>query len=188
MNPWLGCFLDNTGFLHAWASISCRYESISYLDRPLYMKKKVSSLEGLLVSCILIVFVLGFIYQFVVLLFSCTVRLFYGLSHSFVVRPPSQYKDPDSKVHGANMWLIWGRQDPGGPHVGPMAPNWPHVGPMNLAIWVWVFIMGTPILVRRKLFIETAPRIVLLHFGRVLLYLTLALSENKFSSCQSSLH
>ena len=25
----------------------------------------------------------------------------------------------DSKVHGANMGAIWGRQDPGGPHVGP---------------------------------------------------------------------
>ena len=32
---------------------------------------------------------------------------------------------PDSKVHGANMRPIWGRQDPGGPHVGPM----------KLAIW-----------------------------------------------------
>ena len=32
---------------------------------------------------------------------------------------------PDSKVHGANMGPIWGRQDPGGPHVGHM----------NLAIW-----------------------------------------------------
>ena len=32
---------------------------------------------------------------------------------------------PDSKVHGANMGSIWGRQDPGGPHVGPM----------NFAIW-----------------------------------------------------
>ena len=32
---------------------------------------------------------------------------------------------PDSKVHGANMRPIWGRQDPGGPHVGPM----------NFAIW-----------------------------------------------------
>ena len=31
----------------------------------------------------------------------------------------------DSKVHGANMGPIWGRQDPGGPHVGPM----------NFAIW-----------------------------------------------------
>ena len=27
---------------------------------------------------------------------------------------------PDSKVHGANMGPTWGRQDPGGPHVGPM--------------------------------------------------------------------
>ena len=33
---------------------------------------------------------------------------------------------PDSKVHGANTGSIWGRQDPGGPHVGPM----------NFAIWV----------------------------------------------------
>ena len=32
----------------------------------------------------------------------------------------------DSKVHGANMGPIWGRQDPGGPHDGPM----------NFAIWV----------------------------------------------------
>ena len=32
---------------------------------------------------------------------------------------------PDNKVHGANMGPTWGRQDPGGPHVG-------HV---NLAIW-----------------------------------------------------
>ena len=36
---------------------------------------------------------------------------------------------PDSKVHGANMGPIWGRQDPAGPHVGPM----------NFAIWVtWI--------------------------------------------------
>ena len=27
---------------------------------------------------------------------------------------------PDIKVHGAIMGPIWGRQDPGGPHVGPM--------------------------------------------------------------------
>ena len=27
---------------------------------------------------------------------------------------------PDRKVHGANMGPIWGQQDPGGPHVGPM--------------------------------------------------------------------
>ena len=33
---------------------------------------------------------------------------------------------PNCKVHGANMGPIWGRQDPGGPHVGPL----------NFAIWV----------------------------------------------------
>ena len=27
---------------------------------------------------------------------------------------------PDSKVYGANMGPTWDRQDPGGPHVGPM--------------------------------------------------------------------
>ena len=37
-----------------------------------------------------------------------------------------QVNYPDSKVYGSNMGPIWGRQDPGGPHVGPM----------NFAIWV----------------------------------------------------
>ena len=37
----------------------------------------------------------------------------------------NQQTVPDNKVHGANMGPIWGRQDPGGPHVGPM----------NLTIW-----------------------------------------------------
>ena len=32
---------------------------------------------------------------------------------------------PNSKAHGANMGTIWGRQDRGGPHVGPT----------NFAIW-----------------------------------------------------
>ena len=32
---------------------------------------------------------------------------------------------PNSKIHGANMGPIWSRQDPSGPHVGPM----------NFAIW-----------------------------------------------------
>ena len=38
----------------------------------------------------------------------------------------------DSKVRGANMGPIWGRQDPGGPHVGPM----------NLAIWGTFVVKG----------------------------------------------
>ena len=32
----------------------------------------------------------------------------------------ASYGVPDSKVHGDNMWPIWRREDPGGPHVGPM--------------------------------------------------------------------
>ena len=39
---------------------------------------------------------------------------------------------PDSKVHGANMGPIWGRQDPGGSHVGPM----------NFAIWVIMWLLS----------------------------------------------
>ena len=37
-----------------------------------------------------------------------------------------------SKVHGANMGPIWGRQGTGGPHVGPM----------NIAIWQVIFWSG----------------------------------------------
>ena len=39
-----------------------------------------------------------------------TIYLYPTLCHSYL----------NSKVHGANMGPIWGRQDPGGPHVGPM--------------------------------------------------------------------
>ena len=35
---------------------------------------------------------------------------------------------PDNKLHGANMGPTWGRQDPGGPHLGHM----------KIAIWVVV--------------------------------------------------
>ena len=35
---------------------------------------------------------------------------------------------PNSNVHGANMGPIWGLQDPGGPHVGPI----------NVAMWVGI--------------------------------------------------
>ena len=48
----------------------------------------------------------------------CTIPLW-----KCVMAPVNTY--PNSKVHGANMGPIWGRQDPGGPHVGPM----------NFAIW-----------------------------------------------------
>ena len=32
----------------------------------------------------------------------------------------TQVDYPDSKVYGTNMGPTWGRQDPGGSHVGPM--------------------------------------------------------------------
>ena len=38
---------------------------------------------------------------------------------------------PESKVHGANMGPIWGRQDPGGPHVVPWT-----------LLSGWSFVMG----------------------------------------------
>ena len=51
-----------------------------------------------------------------------------GMGQSAYIRNTQRNvnSSPDSKAHGANMGPIWGRQDPGGPHVGPM----------NFAIWV----------------------------------------------------
>ena len=43
----------------------------------------------------------------------------------WTIFPVLIWRIPDSKVHGANMGPILGRQDPGRPHVGPM----------NFAIW-----------------------------------------------------
>ena len=54
---------------------------------------------------------------------------------------------PDRKVHGANMGPIWGRQDPGGPHVGPM----------NFVIWVFTITRLTSVAYvsnRRSRFID----------------------------------
>ena len=46
-------------------------------------------------------------------LFPLILRRIYGVRHW-------QDAYPDCKVHGANMGPIWGREGPGGPHVGPM--------------------------------------------------------------------
>ena len=51
-------------------------------------------------------------------------RFHYGI---IVMRSSAlRITSPDRTVHGANMGPIWGRQDPGGPHVGTM----------NFVIWV----------------------------------------------------
>ena len=42
---------------------------------------------------------------------------------------------PDSKVHGAKMGPTWGRQDPSGPHVGPM----------NFVIWYVLMVFRQPV-------------------------------------------
>ena len=42
---------------------------------------------------------------------------------SHMLQGTSYDSHPDSKVLGTNMGPIWGRQDPGGPHVGPMNLN-----------------------------------------------------------------
>ena len=55
--------------------------------------------------------------------FSYSVRGFLKCLVTNIVTEPVS---PDNKVHGANMGPIWGRQDPGGPHVDPM----------NFVIWV----------------------------------------------------
>ena len=52
-----------------------------------------------------------------------------------IQRHSLNWKNPDSKVHGANMGPNWGRQDPGGPHDGPM----------NIAIWGHSTYAKTPI-------------------------------------------
>ena len=51
-----------------------------------------------------------------------------------LIRKIGSHAYPDSKVHGANMRPIWGRQDLGGPHVGPM----------NFVIWVPSLYNGYP--------------------------------------------
>ena len=54
--------------------------------------------------------------------------------------PPNAHRvtHPDSKVHGANIGPIWGRQDPGRSHAGPV----------NFAIWAFSHLgeNRTPIL------------------------------------------
>ena len=57
---------------------------------------------------------------------------------AFITTAPNIYAPcrnrPDSKIHGANMGPIWGRQDPGAPHVGPM----------NFAIWAVTQVRNMP--------------------------------------------
>ena len=66
----------------------------------------------------------------------------------------------DSRVHGANMGLIWGRQDQGGPHVGPM----------DLAIWVGIH--SSSIWVRHRMSSGDWKTYACLLFATAMLYAT----------------
>ena len=46
---------------------------------------------------------------------------------------------PDSKIRGANIGPIWGRQDPGGPHVGPMNFALGDVYRFTVFMWATLF-------------------------------------------------
>ena len=59
-----------------------------------------------------------------ILVWCAQTLVWYSPSVGWPQQAPAE-NHPDSKVHGANMGPTWGRQDPGGPHVGPV----------NLAIW-----------------------------------------------------
>ena len=80
----------------------CEYEIVSYIIYVLYISYEIMS----------------YIWNYV---WWITVHWAQLLSKYFQCQAY-----PDSKVHGANMGPIWGQQDPGGPHVGPL----------NFAIWV----------------------------------------------------
>ena len=61
----------------------------------------------------------------------CVCKVFIGKNVIYPVFIRGSYSclvqyNPDSKVHGTNKGPIWGRQDPGGPHVGSI----------NFAIWI----------------------------------------------------
>ena len=66
----------------------------------------------------------------------------FGIGHKWC------QNNPDSKVHGANMGPIWDRQDPGGPHVGPMnfaiwelIKSWQYFGPSTVSRITFFFFI-----------------------------------------------
>ena len=66
----------------------------------------------------------GFVFCCVLLQFG-TSQFYWHLIALLCWHSGQLYDYPDSKVHGANMGPIWGRQNPGGPHIGPMLSGYP---------------------------------------------------------------
>ena len=55
----------------------------------------------------------------------------------------AEQNNPDSKVHEAYKGPTWGRQDPGGPHVGPMNPAIT-VSTINIWAYFMVYTLYSP--------------------------------------------
>ena len=86
---------------------------------------------------------------------------------------------PDSKIHGANMGAIWGRQDPGGPHVGPM----------NFVIWLVVW-QCQPIVSTNEVHWQSQEGTFTGktdHFSKVFANYTTKMSATTLSKCQPQL-
>ena len=66
-----------------------------------------------------------YVYIYIQTQIQCRYSCMTLVDYHYATNPTIQRSNPDSKAYGANMGLIWGRQDPGGPHVGPM----------NFTIW-----------------------------------------------------
>ena len=84
------------------------------------------------------------------------VMCFVGMWYLFSIH----WNNPDSKVHGAKMGPIWGQQDPGGSHVGPINyAIWEKCHHFDEIFYAWALLQIMVLPVRKKISIGR------LHFG-----------------------
>ena len=68
----------------------------------------------------------------------------------------SSLNRPDSKVLGANMGPIWVRQDPGGPHIGPINFDiWAGKGPDYHIDWTCADVLKSSVTTNASLCIKS---------------------------------
>ena len=109
-------FLTNITFIFGMYQFPSVYDSTMSVNMRIYWQTSYCDISSSVdITMVAKVYIVGgpFILQYH--------RTHYEVSKSYQhKRHHGTYPYPDSKVHGANMGPIWGRQDPGGPHVGPM--------------------------------------------------------------------
>ena len=108
-----------TNFKEIWIEI--KYYSLNASEKKTFISRRIlcqNVTKAYLVIGSLVIRLLGVPTK------VCDMEILVSPRLSRLTIPANSY--PDRKVHEANMGPIWGRQDPGGPHVGPM----------NFAIWV----------------------------------------------------